>query len=163
MKNDFGQPAFAYAGGYNCRHRWVPVFGKMEESNKLFIHESWENKFNNSSKREKEILLKEKDTAIQLSRLGYKTELNYELRKIYGKDTDIIVEGKYSQIKHPEKSRHRSIINSLNSRQADNIIIVLNKPLEEKERSINYIRLFIKKHEEKKIFILHNNNLEEIK
>lgn len=25
MVNGFGQPALAYAGGYNCRHRWAPV------------------------------------------------------------------------------------------------------------------------------------------
>lgn len=163
MTNDFGQPAFTYCGGYNCRHRWVPVFGKMEESNKLFIHESWQNKLDNASKREKEIFLTEKDTAIQLSKLGYKTELNYELRKMYDKDTDIIVEGKYTQLKHPEKSKHRSIVNSLNSQQADNIIIVLQKPLEEETRSINYINTFVKKHQEKKVFLFFNNNLREIK
>jgi hypothetical protein len=28
MKNQFGQPAFAFCGGYNCRHRWVPVIKK---------------------------------------------------------------------------------------------------------------------------------------
>ena len=163
MINDFGQPAFAYAGGYNCRHRWVPVFGKIEESNKLFIHESWENKFNNSSKREKEILLKEKDIAIQLSRLGYKTELNYELRKIHGKDTDIIVEGKYSQIKQPERSSRRGIKNSLNSKQADNLIINIKSELNTTE--YRQIINFIKRHPEKKVFILNDkkNTLEEIK
>lgn len=163
MINDFGQPAFTYCGGYNCRHRWVPVFGKMEEANKLFIHESWQNKLENASKREKEIFLKEKDTAIQLSKLGYKTELNYELRKMYNKDTDIIVEGKYTQLKHPEKSKHRSIINSLSSHQADNIIVVLQKPLEEETRSINYINTFVKKRQEKKVFLFINNNLREVK
>lgn len=163
MTNDFGQPAFTYCGGYNCRHRWVPVFGKTEESNKLFIHESWQNKLENASKREKEIFLREKDTAIQLSKLGYKTELNYELRKMYDKDTDIIVEGKYTQLKHPEKSKHRSIINSLNSHQADNIIVVLQEPLKEETRSINYINTFVKKHQQKKVFLFINNNLREVK
>lgn len=28
MVNHFGQPAYAYCGGYNCRHRWVPVVGE---------------------------------------------------------------------------------------------------------------------------------------
>lgn len=28
MVNDFGQPALSYCGGYNCRHRWVPIIGE---------------------------------------------------------------------------------------------------------------------------------------
>lgn len=163
MTNDFGQPAFTYCGGYNCRHRWVPVFGKMEESNKLFIHESWQNKLENASKREKEIFLKEKDTAIQLSKLGYKTELNYELRKMYDKDTDIIVEGKYTQIKHPVIKSNRGIKNALNSQQADNIIIQLSNDIDTKE--YNEIKSFINRHPEKKVFIfsIMKKQLREIK
>jgi len=163
MTNDFGQPAFTYCGGYNCRHRWVPVFGKMEEANKLFIHESWQNKLEDASKREKEIFLKEKDTAIQLSKLGYKTELNYELRKMYNKDTDIIVEGKYTQLKHPNEKSNRGIKNALNPKQADNIIIQIANDIDTKQA--NEIKSFIRRHPEKKVFIFSRfkNQLREIK
>ena len=30
MVNDFGQPAYSFCGGYNCRHRWVPMKGEAD-------------------------------------------------------------------------------------------------------------------------------------
>ncbi|HOJ18526.1 MAG: hypothetical protein GX452_04720 [Ignavibacteriales bacterium] len=42
MVNDFGQPAYSFCGGYNCRHRWVPMKGEADQSNpNLFIENSF--------------------------------------------------------------------------------------------------------------------------
>lgn len=44
MKNMFGQPALYYQGGYNCRHRWDPVEGRIiekDEDGRIFAQKGF--------------------------------------------------------------------------------------------------------------------------
>lgn len=165
MSNYFGQPALIYAGGYNCRHRWVPVEGDGEMESNLFIDSSWKERFENASKNEKEVMLQEKEFALKISQLGYKAELNYGLKDVQNKDTDLVFEGQYAQLKQPKSSRDRAIVSSLTTHQADTIIIELPFNLEQKERSITRIKTFIDVHPDKRVYLYNKktNHFEEIK
>lgn len=69
----------------------------MEDN--LFIDSSWKEQFEKASKNEKEVMLQEKEFARKISRLGYKVELNYSLKDVQNKDTDLVFEGQYIQLK----------------------------------------------------------------
>lgn len=166
IKNHFGQPALVYAGGYNCRHRWVPVYGETEGEN-LFVDQSWKEKLESSdiSKNNKKIMQNEKEFARRVSKLGYKIELNYNIKDKDNRDTDLVFEGKYSQLKQPKTSRDRAIKSSLTHHQADTLIIEIPTDLEQPNRSVNRIKMFIDKYPEKRVYLYNKstNSLVEIK
>lgn len=162
LVNDFGQPAYVYCGGYNCKHRWTPVIGKMEGN--LFISENWQKKYTTASKNEKKILSNELEFAKKLAKLGYKVEMNYALKDKDNKDTDIIFEGMYAQIKQPISLQLKSLLRQPKSYQADVIIVEIPGELYEEDYKIlkykykNYILL----HPNKRILLFYNNKLEGI-
>ncbi len=163
MRNNFGQPAFAYCGGYNCRHRWAPTLGKKE--GKLFVEKSWEKKYNSASKNEKKVMTRELDFARKAAKQGYAVELNYGLRKKSGKDTDLIFDGKYAQLKQPTTININSLGRLPRSDQADLIIVELEHLPEDYnfERLEGKYKSFLDDHPGKTIFLFYNNNFKEIK
>ncbi len=150
MQNHFGQPAFAYCGGYNCRHRWSPVLG--EKKGKLFIEKSWKDRFETASKNERKIMEKELDFARKHSN-KFSIELNYSVRNKTGKDTDLIFEGKYAQLKQPKANTMRSLGSALTSKQADLIIIEMKELPDKIERVEGKINAWLKKNSEKNVIL----------
>lgn len=165
MVNQFGQPALIYSGGWNCPHYWVPVDDDGEMEGNLFVDSSWNEQFENASKNEKEVMLQEKEFARKVSRLGYKAELNYSLKDVQNKDTDLVFEGQYTQLKQPKSSKDVAIRSALKkSWQADSYIIEIPDTLSQPEISINNIKKFLERHPEKSVYLFNkkNNKLEKI-
>lgn len=157
MKNHFSQPAFAYAGGYNCRHRWVPVIG--DRNGNLFVEQSWQKQFENASKNEKEAMRRELDFAKKASTSGIKTELNYGLKSKHGKDTDFIFDGKYAQLKQPVTTNINSLGRLPRGNQADLVIIELNfnPDANKMERLNGKFEKWINEHKNKQVILYYNN------
>lgn len=166
MLNDFSQPAYSFAGGYNCRHRWVPVSGQIDEQNPdLFIDDSFTQKFNTASKNEKKVLTKELQTAKKLSSLGYKVEMNYDYAKSLSKDTDIIFDGKPAQLKTKSTDNPRALERALEDakNQTDVIIIDLQSQNKNIQNAESKAKRWLAEHPNKKAFYIYDNKLKEIK
>lgn len=166
MANDFGQPAYSFCGGYNCRHRWVPMKGETDPSSpNLFIENSFTERYNAVGKNEKKVLTKELETAKKLSSLGYKVELNYGFTSTRDKDTDIIFEGKQTQIKSKSTNNQRALERALQDakNQSDIIIIDLQVANKDIQNAESKAKRWIMSHQNKKAFYIYNNKLKEIK
>jgi hypothetical protein len=147
MTNDFGEPAYAYCGGYNCTHRWIPIMGALSGNN-VFIHDSWQQKFNSSSKQDRAILNRELSTAKTFTESQLinprgkennffiemnfnKTAISHEMRRDY----DLVLNGQPAQLKN-SLGTDRSIQSAISKKdQADTFIIAIPGKLAEEDRS----------------------------
>jgi len=162
MQNNFGQPALVYCGGYNCRHRWAPVFGEEQEN--VFVDESWNSNFAKANKNDKVNLQTEKDFAVKLGKQGYKMELNHSSKNVQG-DTDLIFEGKFAQLKTKTTNNYRGLERALADakNQADVVMIDQQVEIQKYDRAIGKVKGWLKRHPNKKIYLFYNNELKEMK
>lgn len=163
MENDFGQPALIYCGGYNCRHRWAPVRGRMDH--KLFVHESWDKLYKTATKNERKQLDSERETALRISR---STEAKIEMTANFKaldremKDADCIYDGKLAQLKSPDSKSYRTIERNLTDKQADLIIVDLKNNNEDFEEAIKRARKWNDRHPNKEIIVIYKNKMYEV-
>ena len=155
MTNDFNEPAYVYCGGYNCRHRWDPVKGSMENNN-LFIDRSWQETYDKANSGDTKKLIQEKRTSQILSSLGHKVELNMGYQESKSGDTDVFFDGKPTQLKTPISFSHKALTTELKSYQADINIIRLDQPVDQPERAMGSLKNWLTFHPGKSAFILYN-------
>lgn len=150
-----------YGGGYNCRHRWVPWFGKVEGG--VHIHEDWQNRRDGlyakesrkeekskkrgiektkaeNSKTQSEIMDVELKSAKAIKAIFKNTdgsEAQVELRSVKRNQSyfDAFVNNSPIEIKTPEKFNENTLFKALEESkkhsQEKNVFFVVNGPLPE--------------------------------
>jgi len=161
MTNNFGQPALVYAGGYNCRHRWVPMIGEAE-----YVKDSQ----GNSKKIFKQDGFKETDGK-ELTIAKFRAKFGSDVELVSGsefvKSPDAFENGIATEYKRTERTGRRSVYDSLRDakKQAGNIVVYLdNERYDPKELKLgmeNALRMDKTKQINKIIFL--NKDGEEIK
>ncbi len=163
MLNNFNQLALIHCGGYNCRHRWDSMFGKMDED--VYIDYSWQNTYKEASKNERKIMDTELNFAKKLAKLGNKIELNSTLIKLDDKDTDFIFNGIPAQLKTKNSESVKALVRALqdSGNQADLVFVDWLQENEDIERAIESAKNWLKEHDNKKMYIYYKNLLTEVK
>jgi len=160
MDNGQGLAVEYFCGGWNCRHRWVAVFGEVVGD--VGLPESWRSKYAKASKQDRAVMDGERELAGRLAEFG-KVELNTQRGEREGGDVDMYFEGRPTQVKQTE-SRRVGVLRDLvrkGSKQADVVVIAYNgHPMEEEE--IDGIRRWKKGYPNKTIY-LYNNIINELK
>jgi len=162
MLNNFGQPALIYCGGYNCRHRWVPMYGEMKED--VYVDYSWQNAYNKASKNERKVMDEELNFAKKLTKLGNKIELNNTLTKLDNKDTDLLFNGVPAQLKTKDSDSDDSLVRALKSakNQADLVIVDLLNGCRNYELAKNRALIWLQKNNNKRLFVHYQGKLNEV-
>jgi len=136
MINNFGQPALIYAGGYNCRHRWVPMDGEAE-----YVKDSQ----GNSKKIFKQDGFKETDGK-ELTIAKFRAKFGSDVELVSGsefvKSPDAYEDGKpyeYKRISEESANTKTSVQRNLREakEQAGNIVIYMDKTSYDK-KSIDF-------------------------
>lgn len=166
MDNGFDLDVLVYAGGYNCRHRWVAEVAHRKEGG-VYVHSSWDNARSQARRPStRNVMDAELASAREAAKHDIQIEFNADLANAYMAtakkrdlnsriDIDAFVDGKPSNIKSVTSTHPMAIARAISKsrHQADTFLVVIGGSSSEVKEAFRLGERAVNAHSKNAIFV----------